>query len=85
MGDPIGTAANLFHDGIAWLQALLPGGFGLLIIPLGVLGLLSLLIVRPAPAVVSSSLANWRAAARVSKDTRFQAPPRCSITARMLI
>ena len=42
MGDPIGTASNLFHDGIAWLQALVPGGFGLLIIPLGVLGLLSL-------------------------------------------
>ena len=38
-----------------------------------------------APAVVSSSRANWRAAARVSKDMRFQAPPRCSITARMLI
>jgi len=42
MGDPIGTATNLFHDGVGWLQALVPGGFGLLIIPLGVLGLLSL-------------------------------------------
>jgi len=42
MGDPIGSAANLLHDGVAWLQAFIPGGFGLLIIPLGVLGLLSL-------------------------------------------
>ena len=33
MGDPIGTAASLFHDGVAWLQALVPGGFGLLSIP----------------------------------------------------
>jgi hypothetical protein len=38
----IGTAANLLHDGVVSLQALVPGGFGLLTIPLGVLGLLSL-------------------------------------------
>jgi hypothetical protein len=42
MGDPIGAAANLLHDVIAWFQTLLPGGFGLLIIPLGALGLISL-------------------------------------------
>ena len=42
MDDPIGSAANLLHDVVAWFQSLLPGGFGLLIIPLGALGLISL-------------------------------------------
>jgi hypothetical protein len=42
MGDPIGAAANFLHDTVAWFQTLLPGGFGLLIIPLGALGLISL-------------------------------------------
>ncbi len=42
MDDPIGSAGNLFHNVVAWFQTLLPGGFGLLIIPLGALGLISL-------------------------------------------
>ncbi len=42
MSDPIGSAVDLIHNAIAWFQALLPGGFGLLIIPLGALALISL-------------------------------------------
>ena len=42
MDDPIGSAANLLHTVVSWFQTLLPGGFGLLIIPLGALGLISL-------------------------------------------
>jgi hypothetical protein len=46
MGDPIGAAANLLHDAVAWLQALVPGGFGLLVVQLGALGLISLWFAR---------------------------------------
>ncbi len=42
MSDPIGSAVDFVHSAIAWFQTLLPGGFGLLIIPLGVLALISL-------------------------------------------
>jgi hypothetical protein len=42
MGDPIGAAGNLIHNVIVWFQTLAPGGFGLLIIPLGVFALMSL-------------------------------------------
>ena len=42
MGDPIGAAASLLHNVIVWFQALVPGGFGLLLIPLGALALISL-------------------------------------------
>jgi hypothetical protein len=46
MGDLIGAASNLLHNSIAWLQTLVPGGFGLLLIPLGALGLISLWVAR---------------------------------------
>jgi hypothetical protein len=42
IGDPIGAAANLLHNAFVWLQTLVPGGFALLIIPLGVLASISL-------------------------------------------
>ncbi len=42
VGDPIGAAASLLHNVIVWFQALVPGGFGLLLIPLGALALISL-------------------------------------------
>ena len=42
VSDPIGAAGNLIHNVIVWFQTLAPGGFGLLIIPLGVFALISL-------------------------------------------
>jgi hypothetical protein len=42
VGDPIGALANFIHNAFVWLQTLVRGGFGLLIIPIGVLGLISL-------------------------------------------
>ena len=48
MGDPIGTVVNLLHDAFVWFQTLAPGGFGLLIIPLGALALVSLWVSRRA-------------------------------------
>jgi hypothetical protein len=46
IGDLINAAANLVHDVVVWLQSLAPGGFGLLLIPLGILGVISLLVAR---------------------------------------
>ena len=42
----IDAIANTVHNIVVWFQTLLPGGFGLLIIPLAVLGLISLLVAR---------------------------------------
>jgi hypothetical protein len=42
----IDAIANTVHNVVVWFQTLLPGGFGLLIIPLAVLGLISLLVAR---------------------------------------
>jgi len=42
MGDPIGAVANLFHNAVVWLQTVVPGGFGILLVPLGALALISL-------------------------------------------
>jgi hypothetical protein len=42
----IDTLANIVHSVVVWFQSLVPGGFGLLIIPLGVLGLISLWVSR---------------------------------------
>ena len=44
--DPISTAGNAVHSAVTWLQGLAPGGFGLLILPIAVLGILSLLAAR---------------------------------------
>ena len=42
MGDPIGAAAGLFHNAVVWLQTVAPGGFGVLLVPLVALALISL-------------------------------------------
>jgi hypothetical protein len=42
MGDPIGAAADFLHRVVVWFQTLAPGGFGVLLIPLGALALISL-------------------------------------------
>jgi hypothetical protein len=41
--DPIGAAIGLLHSIVAWFQGIAPGGFGLLLIPLGILGGLAIL------------------------------------------
>ncbi len=46
MADPIGTGFNLVYGVFHWFQVLVPGGFGLLLIPLGVLGVITLLVAR---------------------------------------
>ena len=46
MGDPIATAFQLLQGGVQFFAGLAPGGFGLILIPLGALGLLSLLASR---------------------------------------
>ncbi|MDA8201939.1 MAG: hypothetical protein M0Z49_04125 [Chloroflexi bacterium] len=45
MGDPIGTVLDLAASGVAWLHAQ-AYGFGLLVLPLGALGIISLLVAR---------------------------------------
>lgn len=44
--DPIGAAASFVHSVVAWFQGIAPGGFGLLLVPIVVLGLLALLATR---------------------------------------
>lgn len=46
MGDPIGTAGNIVFGVFNFFQSLVPYGFGLLLIPLGVLGVITLLVAR---------------------------------------
>jgi hypothetical protein len=41
--DPIGSLFGLLHSIFAWFAGLAPGGFGLLLIPLGILGGIALL------------------------------------------
>jgi hypothetical protein len=44
--DPIGTVSSFIHSVVAWFQGLAPGGFGLLLVPIGILGALALLAAR---------------------------------------
>lgn len=46
MADPIGFVVAIVENVVRWLQELVPGGFGLLLIPLAVLGIISLLAAR---------------------------------------
>jgi hypothetical protein len=46
MGDPIGAAGSVVFGVINFFQTLVPYGFGLLLIPLGVLGVITLLVAR---------------------------------------
>lgn len=46
MGDPVGSAVDLLHGVFVWFQTVAPDGFGLLLIPLGILAVISLLVAR---------------------------------------
>jgi len=46
MGDVINQLLNVPHDIFAWMYDLVPGGFGLLIIPIVALGIVTLFAVR---------------------------------------
>ncbi len=46
MADPVGSALHLVQSGFTFVQTLAPGGFGVLLIPLSVLGFLSYLATR---------------------------------------
>jgi hypothetical protein len=40
------TVGNIAHDFFQFFQNLVPGGFGLLLLPLAALGIVSLLVAR---------------------------------------
>jgi hypothetical protein len=42
----IDDIGNLIRDVVHWFQILTPGGFGLILIPLGILGVISILVSR---------------------------------------
>jgi hypothetical protein len=46
MGDPVGTAAHILQGIVAFFATLVPGGFGLILIPLIALGIVSILVSR---------------------------------------
>jgi len=46
MSDPIGALGDLLSGIIHFFDTVAPGGFGLLLIPLGVLGVISILAAR---------------------------------------
>jgi hypothetical protein len=46
MGDPIGAILDFLHNAFVWFQTLTPGGFGVLLIPLGALAIVSLWAAR---------------------------------------
>ena len=46
MGDPLDAVLRLMQDAVHFFQTLVPGGFGLLLIPLGALAIASLLAAR---------------------------------------
>jgi hypothetical protein len=46
MGDLINGVMSFFHQVVAWFQTVVPGGFGILLIPLAVFGIISLLVAR---------------------------------------
>ena len=46
MADPIGFVVSIVENVVRWLQQLAPAGLGLVLIPLAVLGIISLLAAR---------------------------------------
>jgi hypothetical protein len=46
MNDPIGALGDILSGIIHWFNTVAPGGFGLILIPLGILGVISLLAAR---------------------------------------
>ena len=46
MNDPIGALGDILRGVIHWFETVAPGGFGLILIPLGILGIISILAAR---------------------------------------
>jgi hypothetical protein len=44
--DPIGALGDILRGVIHWFETVAPGGFGLILIPLGILGIISVLAAR---------------------------------------
>ena len=42
----IDDVSNVFHNVLNWFQTLVPGGFGLILIPLIILGTITILVSR---------------------------------------
>lgn len=48
LGDIVNAIANTLHDIFHWFQTVAPGGFGLLLVPLIILGVITILVSRKA-------------------------------------
>ena len=48
LGDILNAIANTLHDIFHWFQTVAPGGFGLLLVPLIILGVITILMSRKA-------------------------------------
>ncbi len=48
LGDILNAIANTLHDIFHWFQTVAPGGFGLLLVPLIILGVITILVSRKA-------------------------------------
>jgi len=46
LADIINAVANTLHDIFHWFQTVAPGGFGLLLLPLIILGVVTILVSR---------------------------------------
>jgi len=46
LSDILDAIANFIHDVWQWFQTLLPGGFGLILLPLIILGVITILVSR---------------------------------------
>jgi hypothetical protein len=46
LGSIIDAIANVIHNVWLWFQTILPGGFGLILLPLIVLGVITILVSR---------------------------------------
>ena len=46
LSDIINSVANVIHDVVNWFQTVAPGGFGLILLPLIGLGIITILVSR---------------------------------------
>jgi hypothetical protein len=46
LSDIINGIANAIHDVVTWFQTVAPGGFGLILLPLIALGIVTILVSR---------------------------------------
>lgn len=44
--DPIGAVGGFIDSAVAWMNSIAPGGFGLLILPIGILAIITILVSR---------------------------------------